>query len=505
MAEPGSTSSSALKRLGRNAFIYGLGMILSRAASFIMLPVYTRLLSPADYGILNLLQLTQDVLVLVLAAGLQNGVYNFFYKRKSETDQNRVITTAFLLTTVLNGLGALALLLAAPLVAEKLLGGAGNAHLVRIAAVTFALEACTSVPMILMQARQMASLYTVVSTSRLVLQLSLNILLLVVLGMGVKGILLSSLVTTVVVGTGLLIWMIRQTGLGFDRQAVRDLARFGIPYKFVAAATFILTYADRFFLKAFHGLEAVGLYSLAYQFGFMMFTLGPTPFLRAWNPQRFEMARQSAHRRDPFYNDGLRLLSVLTVTLAVGVSLYVRPVLRIMSDASFHSAATIVPVVVLAYVVQTWTFVGEFGIQISEKTKFAAYGAWISAAGILVFYALLIPPLGGFGAALATLLGFCLRFAAFYYWGQRLWPVAYSWGPSLRLLAYGVAVVLLNTIAAGDGLARELGVGTVCLAMYACLTWWGGVLTGADRRTIHSFVERALTRIGFVRPEVATE
>ena len=65
------------RRLGRDAALYSLGVILGRAVSFLMLPVYTRFLSPADYGVMQLLDLTVDVAAIFFTAGATSGVQRF--------------------------------------------------------------------------------------------------------------------------------------------------------------------------------------------------------------------------------------------------------------------------------------------------------------------------------------------------------------------------------------------------------------------------------------------
>ena len=71
-------------------------------------------------------------------------------------------------------------------------------------------------------------------------------------------------------------------------------------------------------------------------------------------------------------------LSLLLVSVATGIALFVTPVLQVMSDEAFHSAGRLVPVILAAYVMQSWTDVAELGIQVSERTEYATYATWIS-------------------------------------------------------------------------------------------------------------------------------
>ena len=482
-------------RLGRDALIYGLAFVLSRAAGFIMLPVYTRYLSPEDYGTLSLLQMSLDVATILLSSGVTAGVYRFYFKADTERERRAVVVMAWLMMTALNVLGAIGLFIASPVLAERVLDDPSRAPLVWIVAISFALDPCVTVPSLLMQVRQRSMLYSVSSIARLLLQLTLNVVFLVVLKLGVRGILLSTVITYVVLSLPMLVWFFRQLGFVLSRTATRDLWRFGLPYRVTEAGTFILTYVDRYFLLAAWGLYETGVYSLAYQFGFLVGYLGTVPFLLAWNPQRFQMVSEPREVRDRFFNQGFRYLTGLVVTLAVGISLFVGPVLSVMSDPKYHDAAPIVPYVMAAYVAQGWTQVLEFGIQVSERTKFVTIATWIAVGVIFVLYATLIPPLGALGAALATLLAFLVRLVAFAWFAQRLWPVSYVWTPHLLLASYGVLVVAAYLVLAPVGLANELAAAVPLCLVYFALLWGGGVLGREDRATIAEFVRSRARRV----------
>ena len=315
--------------------IYGLGIVLTRAVSFLMLPIYTRYLTPSDYGVLQLLQMTLDVTGILLSAGLTSGVLRFYLKAETQDERHAVVSSAFLLLCGLNAIGAILLAGGAPWIAKTVLAGAGpeGTLLLRIVSLTFFLEAWFAVPLLLMQVRRLAGWYTAASLVRLVIQLTLNVLLVVVFGWGVKGVLLGTLFANLLVGGALTVWMLRETGIRMRRNAVRDLRRFGVPYQIAAAGSFILTFGDRLFLEHYHGLAAVGLYGLAYQFGFLLHSLGPVPFFRAWSPQRFAISSEPRETRDRSYNQSFIHLDLLLVSLAVGIALFIRPALMILLNA----------------------------------------------------------------------------------------------------------------------------------------------------------------------------
>jgi len=474
------------RKLGREAFIYTLGMLLSRGASLIMLPIYTRMLTPADYGVLQLLDMTCDVAAIVVSAGCTAGVMRFYFKSQIESERRAVLGSAATLQIVLNLVGAILLVAFASPIWQHVLHGAQSKELVYLAAANFALGAISVVPLIYMQIEKRAFLFSATSVARLLLQLSGNILFLVVLHKGPLGILLSSFIVNLLVGVCTVAWMIRRVGLVVSKRALIDLRRFGLPYQLATVGTFVVSFGDRLFLNKYGGLASVGLYGLAYQFGFILDQVGIAPFVRAWTPRRFEFSHDAKPARDAKNAQGFLYLNVVAFTAAVAIAAFVHPVLRILAHKDYWGAADIVPIILAAYVVQAWVAVVEFGIDQSEKTKYANYGVWASVAAVLLLYTVLIPPFGGYGAAWATLFAFLVRLLFHWHFSQRLYPMAYGWSPALRLSAYAVAVSLAAKYLRPDSLGAEIGMGLAMLGVFIGLVW-STILHADDRRAIANF------------------
>lgn len=487
---PNASVSSGMqgrRKLGGEALIYMLGMLLGRAASLIMLPVYTRVLTPADYGVLQLLDMTSDVVAIIVSAGCTAGVMRYYFKAQIERERRAVLGSAMTLQIGLNLIGTILIVVFARSIWQHVLHGAQSQQLVYIAAANFTLGSLSIVPLIYMQIEKRALLFSTVSVIRLVLQLSGNILFLVVLNQGPRGVLLSSLIVNIAIGTVTAAWMLARVGLVLSRRALLDLRRFGLPYQLATIGTFIVSFGDRIFIDKYSGLASVGLYALAYQFGFMLDQLGIAPFVRAWTPRRFEYAHDPKPVRDAKNIQGFRYLNVLAFTCAVGIALFVHPVLRIFSHAEYWSAADIVVVILGAYIVQGWVAVVELGIDLSEKTRYANYGVWASVITVLALYALLIPRFGGYGAAWATLLAFLVRLAFHWHFSQRLWPIAYGWGSVLKLAAYSIVVGVASTYIRADSILVEFGLGAALMGVFMLLVWTG-TMHEDDRREILHFV-----------------
>lgn len=480
MLETYLSQDSSFKRIGRDALIYGLQPALSRLVGFLMLPIYTRFLTPEDYGVLQLLDTTADVASIIFVAGAIAGTTRFYFKATTDPDRYKVLSTAFLLLTTHALVGALILIASASLVHDFILRGFGTPGQVQIAALNFWTSTLSSVPLLFLQVRQRAGTFTILGVGRLVIQLSLNILFVVGLKWGVTGVLTSTLITNCLIGSVLSFTLLRTTGIRFSKAVWADMRRFGGPVKLTNIGSYVLNFGDRYFIQAFSGPAAVGLYGIAYQFGFVFSQFFTAPFLRAWGPVRFMLASEPPEKRNPVYDRAFFLFSVLIFSGYTAFALGIRPVLTVMTTPQFHSAASFVPVIVAAYVAQAWTDTWRFQIDISEKTRYYTYSTWLSVVLILVLYAVLIPRFGAAGASWATFLGFAFRSVVTRRFAQRLWPVPVSWGRLRGLAIFSGAVSIAGSFVPGIGLVPMtlalMGIGLG----YLVVVW--AVILGPDDR-----------------------
>lgn len=483
-----------MKRMGRHTLVYGLGLLLSNVVSFIMLPIYTRYLTPADYGVMELIEMTLDVIAIAAGARIAVGVFRFYHKMETQAEKEAVVSTSLMILAMSYGSVALLTVLVAPFLSELIFQDSVHAGLIRLAAASLGFQSLIIAPLAYIRIKDRSTLFVMASAAKLAIALTLNIVLLVGMGMGVEGVFISSLCANIVVGLWLTTYLIREVGFAFSRAATRDLIRYGVPLMFTQFATFVATFGDRYFLQHAADVSTVGIYSLAYKFGFLLAILGYTPFASFWESARFEVAKRDD--RDEIYARVFILMNVLLWTVAVGLALFGSDLIRIMANPSFHAAGSLIPLILLAYVLQSWTYFQELGIHVSEKTAYLTLGNWIGAVVALAGYWLLIPRFLGFGAAVATIFAFAVRHLVVYTISQWLWPVRYDWGPIVRLslLACGIGLVgafLPQSIP----LTASVPLRTLLFALFLVLVWRSEILASDDREKIDHLARTGLARL----------
>jgi len=478
---PSEDGSFAMGGVLKHALVYGVGTLLKQMVSFIMLPVYTRYLTPEDYGVMALVEMTLDVLALLAGAQLVLGIFRYYHLTDDPEEKRAVVSTAFLgLSGSYVMVGGLAILLSGWL-STLVFGTLEHQFLIQVAALGLVAQSLPLVPLAFARVRDLSGLVVGASLASLVIGLTLNIVFVVILELGILGIFYSSLIANMVVGVVLAVWLLNRVGFSFSKQQFRSLLRYGIPMIGMQVATFAATFGDRYFLQATGDTAVVGLYNLAYRFGFLLSIVGFLPFDQVWGPKRFEIAKRDD--RDALLSKGFLFLNLWLVWLAVALSLFILDFFRIMTTPEFFSASRFVHLILMAYVFQVWASVQDIGILVSEKTEYLTLANWIAAGVALAAFAILIPRYGGMGAAVATLCSLSARWGLTYTLSQRLWRVEYRWAPVLRLVALALA-------AAGMGLALpplpillSIPVRGTLLLLF---TWsiWGWVLDPSERAQI---------------------
>jgi len=265
----------------------------------------------------------------------------------------------------------------------------------------------------------------------------------------------------------------------FSTRWLGDLVRYGVPLMGMQVATFMATFSDRFFLNAYSDEGTVGIYGLAYQFGFLLAVVGFTPVDMVWGPKRFEVARRSD--ADRVLAQGFVIGNLLLITVAVGICLYVSPVLRIMATPEFFPAADFVPLILIAYVLQSWAGVQDIGILLKEKTQYLTLANLVSAVVAVTGYAVLVPRYFAWGAAIATVASFATRYVLTYWFAQRLTFIQYRWSPVMVLVGWGLALCGIALTLPEMGVWSLLAVRTGFVAVYFIGLWFLPILQEDER------------------------
>lgn len=463
-----TSHQTQIKKLASHSVIYGMGRYLDKFIGFLLIPLYTRYLVPADYGILALLGIVSSLGFIFLNLGQSSALFRSYFDHDAEEGRQTVISTATLLTLSYCLPFLLLCALYARDISVLLLGDPRYMGLVMLVGVTIVARVFLRIPFALLRAQEKSLRYSVLSAAKGFLQIVLTLVFVVALGHGVFGVLLGALGSEVafclILVPGML-WAIRKWR--FSRQTARDLFSFGFPLVPAGVAGFVLDLSDRYFLKLYGTLHDVGLYSLGYRLGEIIWEI-------VWAMQlaypQFVLVNEKAPQAADLYARVFTYYFAGLGFVALILSVYAQEIVRVMAAPEYHEAYRVVPLIALGQLLRGFVFIGPVGLTLKRKTTYHALMAVIAAGVNLWLNYLWIPRYGMLGAAAATAVAFGVQALLITGISQRYYPIPIEVLRLLKLAFAAAVVYIASTRLPVDGeLLLNVAAKAFLLALFPCL------------------------------------
>lgn len=448
-----------VRRIFGHLLIYGSADVAILAINFLLLPIYTRVLSPSEYGVLALILVVEAFLKVLFRWGLDSSFLRLYYDCPTDDDKRTLAGTIGIFLLAVNGPLTLALVAAAPLLADALLGSREHLTALTLLLVNSFVAGFFFLPLSVLRIQQRSRLFATLTFLRSFGTVIVRLVLVVGFRMSVTGITLADLIVSSVLLVSLSRTFRSMIRLRFSRGVAREMLRFGFPRVPQGLLHQGMAMSDRFFLSLYLPLEQVGVYLIASSIASLI-KLYPVAFTTAWMPFAFDsMRRPDAPQlfgRLATYAFGVLALATLAI---VGLS---KPLVELMTPASFHEAAKVVPILAVGMAIQATTTFLSTSINVAKRTHAYPIATAIAAVVTIVGHLALIPRWGVFGAAVAVGVGQITLVGSLGSFAQRYFRIHYEWSRLGRIVVvaaglYGIMVLLpawsnMMTLAAGAAL-----------------------------------------------------
>ena len=251
-----------ITRLAQHSAIYGLGGLVSRFVALLLLPLYTRYLTPADYGAVETLVALAAILATVLRLGIASAFFRFYFDSADTAHRLRVVRTSFWFTMTMATLGLVAGLTLAEPISKWLFDTGDHTTLVRVAFVLLWAQMNYEQMTSLFRVEERAVAFTIATLANLAITVAATVVFVVVLDWGATGVVAGNFTGTLIVYAALLVYRHEQLGLTLDRPLLRQMNRFGMPLVPSMLALWMLNFGDRFFILKLADQSEVGVYSI---------------------------------------------------------------------------------------------------------------------------------------------------------------------------------------------------------------------------------------------------
>ena len=474
------------RALGRTSAVYAVCGLLNKAIGFVLLPLYTHLLSADQLGAVAVVVVVASFLTALFAMAMGTAVMRYYHEYRDRPEELAQFTGTVL--TAVFGVSVLAsavLILCGESVFSWLLGDVPFWPLMAMGLGVALFQPFIEVYLHVLQTAERPKAYGVLALSLVLIKTGLAIGLVLGLGFRAEGVLGAHVAAAAAIFL-VCCWSLRGTvRLGLRWDQLKKALRYSLPILPHTLASLVRQILDRLFLLHLVSVAAAGVYFVAFQFGTLTQILCAS-CSKALNP----VMMRAMHERDHVRLANIRNLGTTLVlgycTFSLGVSLFSPEVVVLLTGPEFHDTYRMVPFLAFAFAASGIYSLLVLTLFFWERTAKYVGMCTVASLGIAALLNwLLIPQFGMVGAAVAALVTqLCIvlavgliarprtmvawrygRFAAMFTlaFAVSLWPLSpmhtLSWGgAALKLGLTAATIAALTTIAYGSPafLLREL-------------------------------------------------
>lgn len=399
-----------LKKLAADSFVYGASTLITRFISIFLIPIYTRIFSPNDYGIINLVNTTFILISILVVAGLDNAAARWYWDEEGEKESKITFSSWFWFQLAGSAFILIFVAFTSGFLSKTIIGSDTEGLLFLLAALNLPFTGIILLYTSWLRIRKQAVYTVIFSLVNSLVTIGLSVFLVVFKHQGLKGVFLAQLLSNFTCSLFVMVALRQIINLKhFNGTRIISMLRYSLPLVPAALAFWILNSAGAYFINYFASKSDVGLFQIGANIAAVCSMIF-WAFLQAWTP--FSM---SIHRSS---NSGSTYSLVFDIYCAIGsfivltIFLFAPEILFLFTTSQYVGAAGVAGILSVNVFISNIAQITSIGSAIKRTNRPFMQGVFVSCLLTLTLFGILIPFLGGVGAALSTLAG--SSFLAFY-------------------------------------------------------------------------------------------
>ena len=419
----------SIKILGKESLIYGAGHVLARLITFLLLPIYTHVFSPEEYGVVSLAYAFIGFSMMFYRYGMDTALMKYSVQLSSDS-RTAYISSVYIIQLFSSLIFSGILYFVRVYVSESILG-VENPDWIIILAGILILDNLWNHHVLLLRSENRPGSYIFFNLLNVVLTMVLNILLVVKWRLGIEGVLISNLLVSSIIFIFSLPIIIKRINLSLIRsKVIKDVIVFGLPFLPAGIFTMVMELSNRYILEWLEGTYSVGLFSAGYKLGIfgLIIVMG---FNMSWTPYFLKRIKKEGAKKEFSYIASI-FLGLLGFIVII-ISLWVPEIMRLkigvnhLIGDSFWSAEKVVSIVLIGYFFFGTYVIQLPGIYAKEITTWIPIFRAIGAISNISLNIVLIPQYGILGSAWATAISFVFMSLSVFLKLFNIYHVKYNW------------------------------------------------------------------------------
>lgn len=428
-----------IPKILQNSAIYTIITVLQKGISFFLMPLYTTFLNPADYGVLGVVSSVSTFLSVFITLGLEAAAARFYYKNnKNEELAKKVYGNVALVILANSMLWGSVFIGGHNWLVDPLVGEIDFFPYVFIGILNVVVTPMYLLYQNYLQTKQNAIHYGIISLLCFIMQVTLTILSLTIYDLGVFGVLLSQLITSIVFFIFVLFAFLKKQSLRLEKTILNDCFKYSLPLLPHNLANWSNGTLDKLLVNGIRSQTDAGMYNIGQQYGSVMSIIA-NAVNNAYVPWFYEKVNEGDHGLKRIKQTADATICLISL-IALAMSLFAEEIFDIMiSNPAYDGVWKIVPCIVFAYVFQSIYFF--FVNVLFLKDTQVIFTITIAAVAVNIgLNLLLIPDFGFVGGAIACLFTYFIK-------SVMALVVSYIKNKNIKfnwLLMYSIALIALT-------------------------------------------------------------
>jgi O-antigen/teichoic acid export membrane protein len=435
---------SKLSVLVKDSTVYMAGEALTRVIGFILIPIFTRVFIPADYGVIDLITIFISVIAVLLIMGMDSAVARFYYDDPEDDHEIKVIFSTGFLWEIGT---SLAICLSLIMLSGKISTLVLKDNSYRL----YVLLAICSIPFIvwrqffanLLKWKREKYRYLILAISEVIIRPSLKIYLVVFLHRGITGVFVANLISYMAIFLLGLVITYKNYSLKFSYPLLKKLLSYGLPYAIIGVSMQVMVISDKYFLNYYTSLRDVGLYTVGQRMASIA-SLLVVGFQTAWGPFALYVHKDRNAKR--IYSKVFEYYIILTSVMFAFLTIFSREIILLLSTREYAGGADVMGILTFNVVLNGVYALYCIGVGITKKSYYSGIAVISGMLANLILNFLLVPRFTMRGAAVATVLANLVSVILIRTFSQRVYHVNYRMSRILSTLALSFAVIGIASV-----------------------------------------------------------
>lgn len=450
-------------RFTGQSVVFALGSVIGKVVGLLLLTILVRLLTPAEFGSMDVLMSLGTALTIPLLLGLDVATLRLYFDQPDTQARRRLIGSAYAIALGVTPLAAFVVVLGSGRISEVLFGDTRLQPAVVAVAVSVVAGAVQMIALTVLRAQSRAGMYAALLGGNSVLYAISAIALLTLWHADANAMLIAyaaSAVASAAIGT----FLIRDVAIGVPTVAAgRALLRLGLPLTPAVVAVYVADFANRTILLGAGGASEVGYLAVAVRFGSVAGLVG-VGFRLAWQPRAYALG-WSGPARERLAADARWIVAIMCGTVTV-LAVWSTEIVELIAGSRYVPALAPLAFLLVSVLFGSLALVASLPSSVAKATHELAMAGVANVAVALALNLLLAPALHATGTAVAIAVGELAEAVALLRFGMKRLPLPIDWARVGGLVAV-VGVAVVGILLANAPLLARMAVGVLTLGVVA--------------------------------------